>query len=152
VNHTANVICNPLYTVYSTTAKKDRLSVLESLQPPFQALQFSLSPLTMALLETFQLPQKWQTALPPLLQAPSLSATDLNQLLDLHLPQLGPQLRTRVLEAAAMAFYQQQSDWPRVHTLVSDDAPQFKLLTETLALCWVHEGRHYKSSKYPTVS
>jgi hypothetical protein len=144
VDQTANVICNPLYTVYATTAKKDRLSVLESLQEPFQALQFSLSPLTMALLEAFQLPQKWQTVLTPLLQVPALSATDLNQLLDQHLPQLGPQLRTRVLEAAAMAFYQQQSDWPRVRTLVSDDAPQFKLLTETLALCWVHEGRHYK--------
>ena len=25
-----------------------------------------------------------------------------------------------------------------------DDAPQFKLLTNDLALCWVHEGRHYK--------
>merc|ERR1711978_328270 len=23
-------------------------------------------------------------------------------------------------------------------------APQFKLLTDELALCWVHEGRHYK--------
>ena len=31
-----------------------------------------------------------------------------------------------------------------VHTLVSDDAPQFKFLTNSLSLCWVHEGRHYK--------
>ena len=31
-----------------------------------------------------------------------------------------------------------------VRTLVCDDAPQFKLLTENLALCWIHEGRHYK--------
>ena len=31
-----------------------------------------------------------------------------------------------------------------VQTLVCDDAPQFKLLTEKIALCWVHEGRHYK--------
>ena len=28
--------------------------------------------------------------------------------------------------------------------LLADDAPQFKLLTEFLMLCWVHEGRHYK--------
>jgi Transposase IS66 family len=27
---------------------------------------------------------------------------------------------------------------------VCDDAPQFKLLTDNLALCWVHEARHYK--------
>ena len=25
-----------------------------------------------------------------------------------------------------------------------DDAPQFKLITAERALCWVHEGRHYK--------
>ena len=25
-----------------------------------------------------------------------------------------------------------------------DDAPQFKLITANRALCWVHEGRHYK--------
>ncbi len=29
----------------------------------------------------------------------------------------------------------------------SDDAPQFKLLTDDLSLCWVHEGRHYKKLK-----
>jgi hypothetical protein len=27
---------------------------------------------------------------------------------------------------------------------VSDDAPQFKLIVEEHALCWVHDGRHYK--------
>ncbi len=27
---------------------------------------------------------------------------------------------------------------------VCDDAPQFKLLTKKLALCWIHDGRHYK--------
>ena len=34
-----------------------------------------------------------------------------------------------------------------VQTLVCDDAPQFKLLTDDLSLCWVHEGRHYKKLK-----
>ena len=27
---------------------------------------------------------------------------------------------------------------------MSDDAPQFKLLTKDHALCWIHDGRHYK--------
>ena len=31
-----------------------------------------------------------------------------------------------------------------MQTLVCDDAPQFKWLTRWLALCWIHEGRHYK--------
>lgn len=32
----------------------------------------------------------------------------------------------------------------KILNLVSDDAPQFKEVTESLALCWVHEERHYK--------
>jgi hypothetical protein len=32
VNYTTNVVCNPWYTIYWTTPKKDRLSVLASLQ------------------------------------------------------------------------------------------------------------------------
>jgi hypothetical protein len=31
-----------------------------------------------------------------------------------------------------------------VRLLICDDAPQFTLVTAELALCWVHEGRHYK--------
>ena len=28
--------------------------------------------------------------------------------------------------------------------LLADDAPQFRQITTLLALCWVHDGRHYK--------
>ena len=30
--------------------------------------------------------------------------------------------------------------------LVNDDAPQFKLITETLSLCWVHVARNIKAN------
>ncbi len=143
VNYMTNVVCNPWYTIYWTTPKKDRLSVLASLQNRSD-LQFMFTPLTLTLLENFHLPQKWQAALSDFPQAQALSATELDKLLNLHLPRLGTQLRTRIVEAAAITFYQHQLDWPVVQTRVSDDAPQFKLLTATLALCWVHEGRHYQ--------
>jgi UDP-glucoronosyl and UDP-glucosyl transferase len=45
VNHTTNVICNPLYTAYFTTPSKDRLTVLKVLQNTAR-LEFMLSPLT----------------------------------------------------------------------------------------------------------
>jgi regulator of replication initiation timing len=143
VNYTTNVVCNPLYTVYFTTPNKDRLSVLKGLQNG-RELEFILNPLTFSLLENFQLPQKWKNSLKLLPTQTVLSETQFNTLLDTYLPLLGSVQRTRVLEAAAIAFYHQQTDWPVVHTLVCDDAPQFKLLTDDLALCWVHEGRHYK--------
>ena len=143
VNHTTNVVCNPLYTVYFTTPKKDRLSVVKGLQNG-QELEFILNPLTYELLENFQLATKWKNSLKLLPQETVFSCTQFDALLDTYLPNLGQQQRSRVLSAAAIAFYHQPTDWPVVHTLVCDDAPQFKLLTDDLALCWVHEGRHYK--------
>ena len=143
VNYTTNVICNPLYTVYFTTAKKDRLSVVKGLQNG-QELEFILNEFTYQLLEHFQLPIKWKNSLKLLPQETVVSSTQFDALLDTYLPKLGSQKRTRVMESAAIAFYHQQTDWTVVKTLVCDDAPQFKLITDDLALCWVHEGRHYK--------
>ena len=55
----------------------------------------------------------------------------------------GP-LRTAIQQASAIVYYRHQSCVPVVRTLVCDDAGQFKLLTEKLALCWIHAGRHYE--------
>lgn len=100
--------------------------------------------LTYELLDALNIPTKWSNQLRLLPQETVFTESEFNCLLDTHLNKLGSQNRTRVLEAAAIAFYHQQTDIPIVQTLVCDDAPQFKLLTDNLALCWVHEGRHYK--------
>ncbi len=143
VNHTTNIICNPLYTVYSTTLRKDRLSVLGVLQNN-RELEFILSPLTYQLLDKFNVPQKWSHQIKGLPQEIPLKGDEFNSLLNQNLGSVGSQHRTRILEAAAIAFYAQQSQIPVIKTLVTDDAPQFKLLTDDLSLCWVHEARHYK--------
>ena len=143
VNYTTNVVCNPLYTIYLTTAKKDRLSVVKVLQNG-RELELILNQLAYNLLENFQIPTKWKTALKLLPQETVFTEAEFNTLLDTYLAKLGSQQRTRIIEAAAIAFYHQQTDWPVVQTLVCDDAPQFKLLTDSIALCWIHEGRHYK--------
>jgi hypothetical protein len=44
----------------------------------------------------------------------------------------------------AIAAYHAQTDYPVVKLLICDDAPQFRWITDELALCWIHEGRHYK--------
>jgi hypothetical protein len=58
--------------------------------------------------------------------------------------QLGPQQCKWILDATAVAAYHAQVEFPVVRLLVCDDAPQFNWVTEELASCWVHEGRHYK--------
>ncbi|HUY35755.1 MAG TPA: hypothetical protein VMV69_23630 [Pirellulales bacterium] len=54
-----------------------------------------------------------------------------------------PACLARLVEAAAIASYRARPDHVRI--LVSDDAKQFRRLTDELALCWIHEGRIYKS-------
>jgi len=56
---------------------------------------------------------------------------------------VGPQQRTSFREALALAAYEAQTDWPVVQALLCDDAAPYRLVTDELGLCWVHEGRHY---------
>ena len=44
----------------------------------------------------------------------------------------------------SIAAYGTQTTYPVVELLLCDDAPQFNWLTAELALCWIHEYRHYK--------
>ncbi len=70
--------------------------------------------------------------------------SQLDYWLDEHLPKLGAKSRKLIKDALAIAAYQSQTAFPVVELLVCDDAAQFRLLTAQLALCWVHEYRHYK--------
>ena len=115
VNYTTNIIGNPFYTVYVTTANKDRLSVLKALQNGLE-LEFLLEPATYELLSQLEVPQKWQNALKKLPQKVFFES-EFQALLDQHLPGLGSQVRTRILEAAAIACYQQSTEWPVVQAL-----------------------------------
>lgn len=49
-------------------------------------------------------------------------------LLDEYQLALGPQRRSRVLEAAAVAVYRSQREFPVVKLLISDDAPQYSVM------------------------
>ena len=73
-----------------------------------------------------------------------LTEEQLETCFDAHLPKLGSQQRKWIKDALAIGFYRSQDSWPVVQLLLCDDAPQFNWLTIELALCWIHEGRHYK--------
>jgi len=75
-----------------------------------------------------------------------LDETQMQQLMEeiFSNPNKGKNQRARIMEAAAIAAYHNQTDFPVVKALLSDAAPQFKQLTEEQALCWVHDGRNYK--------
>jgi hypothetical protein len=142
-NHNCHVIGNPLYTVYVTTEKKDRLAVLEALTNR-RSLNFVGNAEARQRLAGVSLPAKVRTQLEPAGPEQVLTRAEFTRWLDEQLPDLGPQQRRHILEAAALAAYHAQQEFPIVDRLVCDDAPQSTQLTEALAGCWVHDGRHSK--------
>jgi hypothetical protein len=143
-NQHCHVLCNPLYTAYSTTPSKDRMTMLRVLQGGADPI-FRCHDLAWELMDQLGVTPKWRSLLPALLpHDQDLTETQLDEVLDVHLPKLGVNLRKRVKEALAIAVYRTQTTFPVIDLLICDDAPQFNALTIELALCWIHEYRHYK--------
>lgn len=142
-NEHCHVVCNPLYTAYFTTVHKDRLTIVDVLRN-LGARTFRINAETIDLLRIFGLAQCTVRRVQSLPQDQDWPEAAFTALLDERLPTLGPQARSRILEAAAVAAYHAQLEFPVVKLLLCDDAPQFNWVTEQLALCWIHEGRHYK--------
>jgi hypothetical protein len=143
-NEQCHILCNPLYTAYCTLPAKDRLSLLRVLQGGADPV-FQVNALALELMAQLGVTEKWCRMLPTLLpHDQTYTENQLDDLLDAHLPTHGDNLRKRVKEALAIATYRTQTAYPVVKLLLCDDAPQFNCLTVQLALCWIHEYRHYK--------
>lgn len=142
-NHYCQIVCNPLYTIYQTTSTKDRLSILDVLRGGAPR-RFRLNAEALNYLDQVQLAQLHRQRLLSLPWEQDLDEATLEALLSRHLPQLPEQQGKWIRDALAVAAYQAQTEWPVIRLLLCDDAPQWRWLTEELALCWVHEGRHYK--------
>jgi hypothetical protein len=142
-NGYCHIVCNPLYTAYFTTTAKDRRTILDVLTN-HRSRRFLVNAEALGYVEACGLSavRRWQLGQLPC--APSMDEATMQALLEEHLPGLGPQQRKWILDATAVAAYHADLEFPVVRLLVCDDAPQFALVTEELALCWVHEGRHYK--------
>jgi hypothetical protein len=143
-NQHCHVLCNPLYTAYCTFPTQDRLSLLRVLlggaEPSFRLNEEALN-----LVKQLGLAHKWRQKLARLLpHEQEWKESQLDEWLDEHLPTLGTKPRKLLKDSFAIAAYHTQTTCPVVELLVCDDAPQFRWLTAQLALCWVHEYRHYK--------
>jgi len=143
VEEQCHILCGPLFTLYRTTARKDRQTVLDVLRLGAPRA-YHLNRYAWTFLAASGLPAAVLRALERLPQGVDLDADTFGALLDAHIPRLGVQQRQHILDAAAIGAYRVQQDVPVVEILVCDDAPQFKGVTAELALCWVHAGRHFK--------
>ena len=142
-NQACHVMCNPFYSAYFTRPGKDRLTLIHLLQGT-KVVQFLLTRQTPGWLEVFATPRWAQRKIRAWPHDRLLGHEELLGFLNRDVARLNLQQQARILEAAALTAYHVQSSSPIIPILVSDDAAQFQYLSEQQALCWIHEGRHYK--------
>jgi FtsZ-binding cell division protein ZapB len=147
--HHCHIVDNPLHTTYLTLPAKDRLSVIDVLRNG-QPRVFRYNADAETWLEAAGVSRVTRQHLTHLPRDQDLDEATLQHLLDTYVPGVGAQTRKWIVDALAVAAYHAQLEWPVVKLLICDDAPQFTWITDELALCWVHEGRHYKKL-LPTV-
>jgi hypothetical protein len=138
-----HLLSTPAYTSYRTTPGLDRQAVLDVLRLGGPR-RFRLNAFAWAFLDQGRLAARTRRALQALPQDVDQDEATFTAHLDPLVPASYPALRRFILEAAAIGAYRVQHDVPVVTTLVGDGASAWEALTDHLALCWVHEGRHYK--------
>jgi len=144
VEQQCHVLGNTAFVFYHTDRFRDRQAALRTLQLGAPST-FQVNAAAWAFLATGgALAASTRTVLETVPADRRFTQAAWYAWLDAALPWRGPQQRQRLSDAAAIGAYHAQTAVPVVDTLVCDDAPTFKGLTDDLALCWVHEGRHYK--------
>jgi hypothetical protein len=141
-NRHCQILCNPLYTAYFTTARKDRLTILDVLRNGRERT-FRIHEEALGLLGQFGVSQRVQQGVRQLPFHQDWSESELNRRLADQIPDLAVAAHERIVEAAAIAAYHAEAG--HVRLLLCDDAKQFKLVADELALCWIHDGRHYQT-------
>lgn len=137
------VITNPLHTTFVTTPSKDRLAILDVLRNGTPR-EFRIDDKAFVLLEWAGVSALVRRKLAPLPRDVTVDESTIQTWIDSVLPRVGTTTRKWILDATAVSAYRVQTDVSVVQALVCDGALQFTWLTEELAACWVHEGRHYK--------
>jgi hypothetical protein len=107
-------------------------------------LTFRFDESAYALMEQMNLSHKTQVRLRQMEPKEVMNRQEVDKFLSELFPDPKKHLTNRriILEASAIIAYQQLPH--TIPLLLTDDAPQFKQITKLLALCWVHDGRHYK--------
>ena len=145
-NQQCHILTNPLYTVYTTTPHRNRLTVLDVLRGGAPR-QFWLDHTTEQLMRLMDVSARAQRAtLAGLPHRQLLTEHEVDTFLAGYDQHVKRYTHKWIKDALAITAYHVQRDppLPVIPLLVCDDAPQWAMVTEELALCWIHDGRAYK--------
>jgi hypothetical protein len=141
-NYHTHILGNPYFTAFFTEHKKNRLTVLNVLANG-KELTYCLNEHAFSILKQLNMSKKYFKELEKFKSENIFHQHEFEHLISQHFSEFGEQVKSKIAEATAIAAYRKGVD-RRVRILLCDDAPQFKLICQMLALCWVHDGRHYK--------
>lgn len=142
-NYHTQIIGNPYYRAYFTEPKKNRLTILNVLMNR-KPLMYCLNRHAFKVLKQLQLSKKHFKKIKNLESENIFTEKEFENLILHEFPLIEKKAKSKIFEAAAIAAYRKGVGHLVVKSLLCDDAPQFKLICKELALCWVHDGRHYK--------
>lgn len=121
-NQNCHIVCNPFYTVYRTLPHKDCLSILDVLRNG-RPRRFRLNQTALDFLGKVQLSRETRQVLTACCDELEMDEEAFREHLAFLLPKLGHQQRKEITDAAAIAAYWAETDWPVIQNLVCDDAP-----------------------------
>lgn len=140
-----HVICNENYTSYTTKETKSRISIIDVLRQDKER-EYLFDTKAFDLMRILKVSSKSILFLKTELtiNSSNIENSCKNILSELESLNLVKNLKkaSSILECAYISSY--QKDTNSVKILMTDDAPQYNLISENSALCWIHEGRHYK--------
>jgi len=142
-NRFVHILCGKWFTSYFTRKKKDRLTILEIVAR--DALSFQFDEAAYDMMSLMGVRKKHMMSLQRhcgLSQV--MTRAEVDALFLTLFPDASKHQKTRqnILEASGISWYHKQPN--AIKILMTDDAPQYKLISILLALCWIHDGRHYK--------
>ncbi len=148
-NKYVQILSHPQFSLFFTTDKKDRLTIIDLLRF-FKKREFIFNQEAFDLLKKMNVSDKKIQIVKDKTKGKNvINVDEMEQILNEMFPKkdTGKVTKIRIKEAGLIAFYHQETDSPIMDIFIADDAPQFKLITLYLGLCWVHEWRHYKKLK-----
>jgi hypothetical protein len=141
INQHSHILVNDFSSVYCTTVNKDRISVIDVLRANTNRV-YLLNEFTLDILSYLNTSKKIIERISVLVCTEVMQKEEFMRKLSLVLDEKEcAKYQKKLFEAAYLSAYHKEGTIP---ILVCDDAPQYKLLANFIALCWVHEGRHYK--------
>jgi len=143
VAHVCHVLTHPLFTSFRTTRCHDRAAVVDILRGG-AARRYRLDSVALEIMAATRVSEGVRRKLGEFFSATDYDEAAFRRLLEQHLPQLANMTRCRVETAALIASYRADPNWPALKCLLCDDAAVFQWITGELALCWVHDARHYQ--------